>query len=124
MLQTLQTDHRFFEPILQSLERDVEEQQTFIAQIIQAARPAIAKTKELNVYMDSKVIRRFFHWYSVELFQLTEFTGEWICNSVEKTLYQIDTGLVQPIQSEGLPKYEEWIAISIRALHGLHDRTA
>lgn len=49
IIQILKEDELFYEPILRSLDHDMEDQSTFINYILHLGRPAIVKFKELNI---------------------------------------------------------------------------
>lgn len=49
IIQILQEDMVFYGPILRSLDKDMEDQSTFINYILYLGRPAIVKFRELNI---------------------------------------------------------------------------
>lgn len=54
-LQILHSDCLFYEPILQSLEKDIEDQKTFITYIIHCASPAIRDKEKRKNYLDVNI---------------------------------------------------------------------
>lgn len=81
MIHVLRNDSLFYEVILKSLEKDIEDQQTFVTHIIQTTQPAIHKKKELmshyEVILPIKPISYLiFIINCIDFFYSIEFVGE------------------------------------------------